>query len=62
MNRTRPVTRSLFIRELEEGPKTAAIFTTFACGEEAGFGDCGAPPLYGKKIATTLAIGEESTW
>jgi hypothetical protein len=61
MERTRPVTRRLFIKDLEEGPKTAQIFTTMACGEEAGFGDCGGAP-WAKKIVTTLAVGEETNW
>jgi hypothetical protein len=60
-DRTRPITRSLFIKELEEGPQTAQVFTTLACGEEAGFGDCCPGPV-NKKLATTLAVGEECNW
>lgn len=55
MSATRPITKSLFIRELETGPEVAQIFTTLACGEEGN--DCGIP-WYGKK-ATTEAVGEE---
>ena len=61
MERTRPITRSLFIKELEEGPQTAQVLTTLALGEEAGFGDdCPGPA--NKKVVTTLAIGEECNW
>lgn len=60
MDRTRPITRSLFIKELEGGPQTAQVFTTLAIGEEVGFDDC--QPALGKKVATTLAIGEECNW
>jgi len=38
MERTRPLTRTLFIRELEEGPQLAEAVTTLAYGEEAGDG------------------------
>lgn len=55
MNRTRPVTRSLYIEELER-PAPAlkdGWVTTQAEGEEAGCGD-------GWRCVTTLAVGEEA--
>ena len=55
MNHTEPVTKKLFIEELER-PVPAGEATTLAIGEECGYG-------FGqlkKGEVTTLALGEEA--
>lgn len=54
MKRTKPLTKRLFIEELETPrPADSGIVTTLAIGEECDKGDS-------KGIVTTFALGEES--
>jgi len=53
MKRITPLTKKLFIEELEKPrPADSGLVTTLAVGEESDKGD--------GKLATTLALGEES--
>jgi len=54
MKKTKPLTKKLYIEELETPkPADSGIVTTLAIGEESDKGE--------KFEATTLAIGEEAT-
>ena len=53
VKRMKPLTKKLFIEELEKPrPADSGLVTTLAIGEESDKGD--------GKIATTLALGEET--